>query len=113
MKIVFSTKGNNWDSQMDARFGRAEMFLLYDEEKDTLQEVSNNETEAMEHGVGPQTTKKVMDLGASVIITGNGAGQKTLAVLKSFDVKMYSGAGDMSVKEAYEAYKADKLKLQF
>lgn len=113
MKIAFSTKGNNWDSKMDPRFGRAEMFLIYDETNDTLQEVPNDETEAMDHGVGPQTTKKVLGLGANIIVTGNGAGEKALAILKSFDAKMYVGAGDMSVKEAYEAYKADKLKLQF
>ena len=113
MKIAFTTKGNSWDSQMDPRFGRAEMFLIYDDTTDVLEEVLNDETEAMEHGVGPQTTKKILGLGAKVIITGNGAGQKALEILKSFDLKMYVGAGDMSVKEAYEAYKADKLKLQF
>jgi predicted Fe-Mo cluster-binding NifX family protein len=43
---------------MDARFGRAEMFLVYDDENNTLEEVSNNETENMEHGVGMQTSKK-------------------------------------------------------
>ena len=113
MKIVFTTKGTTWDSQMDPRFGRAETFLIYDEEADTLETVVNSETEAMEHGVGPQTTKKVLGLGANVIITGNGAGQKALEVLKSFDAKMYVGAGDMTVKEAYETYNADKLQLQF
>jgi len=113
MKIAFSTKGNSWDSQMDARFGRADMFLIYDEESDTLEEVANNETEAMEHGVGPQTTKKIVGLGANIIITGNGAGNKALEILKSFNAKMYVGAGDMTVKEAYDSYKNGQLKTQF
>lgn len=113
MRIVFTTKGNTWDSDMDARFGRAEMFLVYDDKTDTLEEVLNNETESMEHGAGLQTSKKVLGLNADIIITGNGAGQKALEILKSVDAKMYVGAGDMTVKSAYEAFKENKLKLQF
>lgn len=113
MKIVFTTKGNNWDSQMDPRFGRSEMFLVYNEQTDTFEEVLNNETESMEHGAGIQTAKKVLGLNADIIITGNGAGEKALDVLKSIGAKMYVGAGDMSVREAYDAYKANQLKLQF
>lgn len=113
MKIVFTTKGNKWDSQIDPRFGRSEMFLVYNDETDTLEEILNNETESMEHGAGLQTSKKVIGLDADVIITGNGAGEKALEILKSVGAKMYVGAGDMSVKEAHEAFKSNKLKLQF
>ena len=113
MKIVFTTKGNTWDSKIDPRFGRAEMFLSYDDETDTLEEVSNSETEAMEHGVGLQSSKKMITIGADVIITGNGAGGKALDIIKETNIKVYIGAADMSVKEAYEAFKANKLKSQF
>jgi len=113
MKIVFTAKGENWDSPMDARFGRMEMLVVYDEENNKLESVSNNETEAMEHGAGLQTAKKVLDLNPDVIITGNGAGQKALDILKKSNVKMYIGAGDMSIKEAYEAFKNNKLQSQF
>jgi len=113
VKIVFTAKGENWDSPMDPRFGRSDMFLVYNEEDDKLETIKNNETEAMEHGAGLQTSKKVLDLNPDIIITGNGAGQKALEILKHSNVKMYTGAGDMSVKEAYEAFKNDKLQLQF
>jgi len=113
MKIVFTTKGENWDSPMDPRFGRADMFVVYDEENDKLEIIKNNETEAMEHGAGLQSAKKVLDLNPDIIITGNGAGQKALEVLKHSNAKMYTGAGEMSIKEAYEAFKNDKLQLQF
>jgi len=32
MKIAFTTKGTEWDSMMDPRFGRTEFLLIYDEE---------------------------------------------------------------------------------
>jgi predicted Fe-Mo cluster-binding NifX family protein len=37
MKIIFTAKENDWNAQMDQRFGRAEMFLFYDEEVDSLE----------------------------------------------------------------------------
>ena len=67
----------------------------------------------MDHGAGLQTAKKVLDLNPDIIITGNGAGQKALAILKRSNVKIYVGAGDMTIKEAYEAFKADKLQTQY
>ncbi|MCD4668045.1 MAG: dinitrogenase iron-molybdenum cofactor biosynthesis protein [Sulfurimonas sp.] len=113
MKIVFTAKGDSWDSQMDARFGRMELLVTYDEASQTLQAATNSETESMEHGAGLQTAQKVLELEPDVIITGNGAGQKALEILKRSNVKMFVGAGDMTIKEAYEAFKADKLKTQF
>jgi len=113
MKIVFTAKGNDWSSDMDARFGRSDIFLVYDDTTDTLEAISNADSVNKEHGVGLQSSKKVLKLGADVIITGNGAGEKALDILKSSNIKLYTGAGDMSVKEAYEAFKNDTLKLQF
>ena len=55
MKIVFTTKGETWESSMDARFGRSEMFLVHDETAEALECIKNGETETMEHGAGLQT----------------------------------------------------------
>ena len=109
MKIVFTAKGSSWDSAMDPRFGRMDILVIYDEEKDELVAVPNSETEAMEHGAGLQTAKKVLELKPDVIITGNGPGRKALEILHRSNVKMYVGAGEMSLKEAYEAFKNNAL----
>ncbi len=113
MKILFTAKGDSWDSLVDPRFGRAEMFVLYDEDKDELQTISNDEAKEKAHGVGLQSAKKVLEAGADVIITGNGAGEKALEILKKSDIKVYVGAGDMSLRDAYEASKKGELKVQF
>ncbi len=113
MKIVFTAKGESWDSPMDARFGRMELLVTYDEDSKVLEAVTNSETESMEHGAGLQTAQKVLKLKPDIIITGNGAGEKALRILERSDVKLYVGAGDMTIKEAYEAFKADKLKTQY
>ena len=113
MKIVFTSKGDSWDSLVDPRFGRAEMFLVYDEQTQVLETIGNQETESMEHGVGLQSSKKILNIGTNIVITGNGAGSKALDILKTTGVEFYTGAGDMSIKDAYTAYKNNQLTKQF
>ncbi|NPA73686.1 MAG: dinitrogenase iron-molybdenum cofactor biosynthesis protein [Epsilonproteobacteria bacterium] len=113
MKILFTAKGENWDSEVDPRFGRAEMFVLYDEDSNTLKVISNDEAKEKAHGVGLQSAKMVLETGADVVITGNGAGEKAAQILQNSNVEIFVGAGGMSLKEAYEAYKNSKLKKQF
>lgn len=109
MKIAFTTKGKNWDSAMDPRFGRTEFILLYDEEKDELTAVDNSEIDNVAHGAGPQTAQKLFDLHPDVLITGNGPGGNAARALQQANMKIFIGAGNMTVKEAYEFYKDGKL----
>lgn len=109
MNIVFTTKGINWDSSMDPRFGRTDYLLKYAEENDKLISLDNRENEKFAHGVGPQTVQKLFDLGGDILITGNGPGGNAAVLLKKTGVKIYVGAGNMTVKEAYEAFKNKKL----
>ena len=109
MKLAFTTKGKAWDSMMDPRFGRTEYFLIYDQEKDELSSYDNKSIEQQAHGAGPKTAQKLFEFGASVLITGNGPGGNAESILKSMNLKIYIGAGEMTVKEAYEAYKANEL----
>lgn len=109
MKILFSVKENSWESQIDARFGRAEWFLVYDEESGEKIFLDNRDTAGQSHGAGPLAAQKVFDIKPDVIITGNGPGGKAATVLSKMNLDIYIGAGDMSVKEAYDAFKSGKL----
>ena len=110
MKIAFTAKGTEWGSMMDPRFGRTEFILLYDDEKKELSHYDNRAVESMAHGAGPQTAKKLFELDPDILLTGNGPGGNAAAVLKNSPVKVFVGAGDMTVKEALEAYKNGLLK---
>ena len=110
MKIAFTTKGTEWDSEMDPRFGRTEFILVYDDEKDELTSFDNREIENEAHGAGPKTSQQLFELGAQVLITGNGPGGNAATVLQKAGVKSFIGAGEMKVKEAYQAYKNNELK---
>ena len=110
MKIAFTTKGTEWDSEMDPRFGRTEFILVYDDEKDEFTSFDNREIENEAHGAGPKTSQKLFEMGPEVLITGNGPGGNAATVLEKAGIEIYIGAGQMSVKEAYKAYKNKNLK---
>lgn len=109
MKIAFTSKGTEWDSMMDPLFGRTEFILLYDDDKDELTHYDNRAIENTVHGAGPQTAQKLFELDPDILITGNGPGGNAAAVLKRSRVKIYVGAGEMTVREALEEYKKGNL----
>jgi len=113
MKILFTAKGKSWEDLVDPRFGRAEMFVVYDEDKDALTVISNDEAKQKAHGVGLQSAKKALEAGVDAIITGNGAGEKALEILEKSNIKVYVGAGEVTLENAYKAFKEGRLQLQF
>lgn len=111
MKIAFTAKGTDWNSIIDARFGRTDFILLYDEDNGALTSEDNRDIEGVAHGAGPQTAQKLFDLSPDVLITGNGPGGNAAEVLQRANLKIYVGAANMTVKQAYEAYKKGSLSL--
>ncbi len=109
MKIAFTTQGTDWDSRMEARFGRADYFFIYDEEKDVIEIVDNRSSGNEAHGAGPKAAQALADHEAKVLITGNGPGGNAAVVLQKIGVECYVKAGDMTIKQAYDAFKNGKL----
>ncbi len=110
MKIVFTTEGQNWGSKINPRFGRTEYFLVYDEDNDKLEAFDNRELQNEAHGAGPKAAKKLFELGADVLITGNGPGGNAASIVEKANIKCFIDAGNLSAREAYEAYKNNQLK---
>ena len=110
MKIVFTSQGPTWDDLMDPRFGRTQFFFVYDEESDAIETFDNSAIQNEAHGAGPRTAQKLVELGASVLITGNGPGGNAARVLETTGIETYVGAGELSVRQAYEAFKNGDLK---
>ena len=108
MKILFTAGGEGWNSPMDPRLGRADFLLLYDEESGEITANSNQEAATVPHA-GLFTAEKIMELRPDVVITGNGPGRKAYDILEGSDIIIYTGAGGMSVQEAYDAFKAGRL----
>ena len=109
MRIGFTTKGKGWDARMDKRFGRAAFIAIYDEEKDELIEFDNSERRKSAHGAGPGTARLIIDERIQCLITGNGPGGNTARLLDRAGIEIFTGAGDLKLKEAYEAFKKNSL----
>lgn len=110
MKIAFTSKGKNWNSEMDPRFGRAAYFVFLDEETKEISSFDNSEAGNEAHGAGPKTAQKLFELKADVLITGVGPGGNAAAVMEKTDIAIYIGAGEMKVEDAYNEYKKGNLK---
>jgi predicted Fe-Mo cluster-binding NifX family protein len=109
MKIAFTTKGNGWDSEIDPRFGRTEFIVIYDEETGKMESIDNSGVSEHAHGAGPMTAQIITEKNVQILITGNGPGGNAERVIFAAGIKVFTGAGGMTVKEAYEAYKKGKL----
>ncbi len=110
MKIVFTSKGKTWDSEIDPRFGRTEYFAVYEEEKDELTFVENSDSTKDAHGAGPKTAAKIAEIKPDVLITGNGPGGNAETALKTINLQVFVGASNKTIRQAYEAYKNNELK---
>ncbi|MBU0473483.1 MAG: NifB/NifX family molybdenum-iron cluster-binding protein [Bacteroidetes bacterium] len=109
MKIAFTSKGKDLDSIVDARFGRCEYILIYDEETELIDIIENSDSAAEAHGAGPKTAQRLFNANIDILITGNGPGGNAAKVLERTKMQIFIGAGDKSIKEALEDFKANKL----
>lgn len=110
MIILFTAKGENWESQIDPRFGRTEFFFIYDEENDKVETFDNRAIAEQAHGAGPKTAQKMSDFNINVLVTGNGPGGNAATVINQLGIEVFTGAGSLTIKSAYEAYKNGELK---
>ncbi len=111
MRLLFTAQKPGWDAQIDPRFGRAAYLVLYDETTGDLESIDNTEAKEVEHGAGTTTAQKVYDLKPDVLVTGNGPGNTAATILKRLPMKIYVGAENQTLREAYQLYKDNKLEL--
>jgi len=107
MKIAFSTSGNTLDSPLDARFGRAPLFLIYDLNSESFEMVDNQQNLNAAQGAGIQSAETVARKGAKALVTGH-CGPKAYRVLQAADIKIYTSAV-ATVSEALAQYRSGKL----
>jgi len=108
MKIAITTSGNNTESAVDSRFGRAEKFLIYETVSKTFSILDNNQNLNAAQGAGIQAAQNIIKTGAQVLITGH-CGPKAFKVLNQAGVKIYTTDAP-KINEALELYLNGSLK---
>lgn len=107
MKIAISCAGKVLDSMVDQRFGWAPFFIVYDQENDSFQVVSNDQNLQSAQGAGIQSAKTVVDTGVQAVITGN-VGPEAYQALITAKIKIYLSKYG-TVKNAVLDFKEGKL----
>lgn len=107
MKIAISAKGKNLQSEVDARFARAEYFIIYDTETGSNEAVENTDGAGATHGAGPLASEKIARTGAKAVLTGN-CGPNAFRTLKAAGIEVYTGISG-TVFEAINDFKQGKL----
>jgi predicted Fe-Mo cluster-binding NifX family protein len=107
MKIAVTSMGENLDSFIDSRFGRASYFIIVDPETMEYEVVENIQNLNLPQGAGIQAGKTIADQKVDVLITGN-CGPKAFKLLQSAKIQTIVGA-EGKVSDAITKYKNGEL----
>ena len=107
MKIVVTAQGEQMQSPVDPRFGRAKWFIVIDTETGAFEAVDNKKNFDAAQGAGIQAGRNAAELGVEAVVTGN-VGPKAFATLRAAGIKVHTGARG-TVQEALEQFKTGKL----
>jgi predicted Fe-Mo cluster-binding NifX family protein len=91
MKVIVTAQGQNLDSPVDPRFGRAKYFLLIDTETRECSVHDNTQNLQAPQGAGIQAAQTVARLGAEAVVTGH-VGPKAFAALQAGGIAVYTNA---------------------
>ena len=109
MKIAISSAGNTLDDQLDLRFGRAAMFIIYDLDHETFTVIDNTQNLNAVQGAGIQSAQHVVNSGAQALVTGH-TGPKAYKVIEASKIPVYLAVGG-TVREAIAFFRNGTLKV--
>jgi len=104
MKIAITSMGQQLDSSVDPRFGRARWLIIYDTKNDTYEAIDNSKNLNAQQGAGVQTASLAVQKGVGLVLTGD-CGPKAAQVLQKAGVRVVTGISG-TVKEAIEKIRA-------
>lgn len=107
MKVCIVSLGDNLNSQVSPRFGRAPFFIVLNEEGEIEETVSNPGTQAM-RGAGVAAAQEISSRGVGVLISSN-VGPNAFGALSAANIDVFSVAPGISVKQAFENWKGGEL----
>lgn len=107
MKIAIGLEENNYNSQVDRRFGRASFFILIDSITNNY-EIIENEAKDETTGAGLKVVKNLVNLGVEEIIAGE-IGPKAAVLIEEFNIPVYKLGELKKVNEVMENYREKRL----
>ena len=108
MKIAITSQGSELSSELDSRFGRAQKFIIFDNDTKEFAAIGNDQNLNAAQGAGIQAAQNIINTGVEVLITGH-CGPKAFKTLSAGDVKVFYSDGS-SIADNIEKYNNGKLK---
>lgn len=108
MKVAVTSIGQDLESKVDARFGRANWFIVIDTETNQHQVINNEHNLNASQGAGIQTAENISRHNVEAVITGN-CGPKAFRTLSAAGIRVYC-AVDGTVAEVLEKFNSGKLR---
>jgi len=109
MNIAITSKGRDLESEVDTRFGRATVFIIYDTKTDEFAAIDNVQNLTAVQGAGIQAAQNIINTGCKVVLTGH-CGPKAFRLLDEGEVKIYTNAHG-NIKEVIDKFKKGKLAM--
>jgi predicted Fe-Mo cluster-binding NifX family protein len=107
MRVAVTAQRPELDSPMDARFGRANYFVVVDTETGHYAVHDNALSAEAVQGAGVQAARAVADFHVEAVLSGS-VGPKALRTLRAANVRVYSGAR-VTVRAAIKMLLAGEL----
>lgn len=110
MKVLFSISGKpeGKKTKIDPRFGRAEAFLLYNDEDNSFTLIENTQNVNAPAGAGIQAAQTATGTGCEILVTGS-VGPKAFKVLNTSSVKIACGMSNLTIEEALCKIEQNKI----
>jgi len=111
MKTAISSTGNDLESRIDPRFGRAPYFVFLEEEPGAELNVYALENPAAEaaSGAGTEAAQQVVREKVDAVVSG-AVGPNAFEIFEKLGIDVFLVQGDLTVGEAYERLKKGNLK---
>jgi predicted Fe-Mo cluster-binding NifX family protein len=107
MKVAVTSTGESTDSDIEPRFGRAPMFVLFDTATGEYRMVDNAAGVEAAHGAGVRAAETLSRLGIECLITGQ-LGPKASRALQAAGIKVIVGE-EGTVGEAVDRLKVGEI----
>ena len=108
MKIAISSTGKDLESEVDARFGRCNYFLIVEIENEKINSFKaiENTAKAQAGGAGITAGEIIANEKVDAVVTTN-LGPRASSVFEQFKIKVYQGQG--KIKQVVQDFTDGKL----
>ena len=107
MRIAVSAHAADSSARMEARFGRASWFVVFDSDSGSYAPVDNGQAAGLARGAGTKAAQTVINADADVVITGH-CGPKAFRALTAAGVKVILQS-DGLVRDLVTKYRRGEL----